>query len=207
MRTGHLRSLLRWASEYVVTAERAGNALLVMAAVLLVVARCLPWWTLKFWIASRPMSTFSAQSDGFSGWGWLSFAGGLLALPLVAKLVVARRTSLGKHLDSRALAGVTVAAGITELLGNLLFVVAAPKTVIAFGGGQYARRGLGLDIAMVAGVVLIASGLIMVVSRSRRAPASSERDAAPMPVGQGFRATPSWPEGEKRRMQARSVTP
>jgi len=59
--------------------------------------------------------------------GWLSFAGGLLLSPWWAKLVVARRTSLGKHLDSRALAGVTVAAGITELLGNLLFVVAAPR--------------------------------------------------------------------------------
>ena len=117
-------------------------------------------------------------NDCFSGWGWLSFAAGLVALALVVRLVIAKGISLGVHLDSRMLASTTVAAGLAELLGNMLFIAAAPKTEIFIGAGQGATRGVGLDIAMVAGIVLTASGLLMFASNKRHSPAElAEADA------------------------------
>jgi len=170
--------VLRWASEYEVTTERAGVALLTMAAAALMAACFLPWWSL--WISpyggrERP---YVVASTGFSGWGWLSFAAGLVALALVVRLVIAKGTSLDAHLDSRMLAGITVAAGLAELLGNMLYIAAAPKTEVLIGTGQGASRGVGLNIAMVAGVVLIASGLLTFASQRRRSPAElAEADA------------------------------
>jgi hypothetical protein len=121
--------VLRWASEYEVTAERAGVAFLTMATAGLIAAFFLPWWSL--WISTyggreRP---YVVASTGFSGWGWLSFAAGLVALALVVRLVIAKGTLPGAHLDSRMLAGITVAAGLAELLGNMLYIAAAPKSL------------------------------------------------------------------------------
>jgi hypothetical protein len=61
----------------------------------------------------------------------------------------------------------------------MLFIVAAPKTEIFIGAGQVASRGVGLDIGMVAGAALVASGLLMFASRDPRVPAFGERGAAP----------------------------
>ncbi len=170
--------VLRWAAEYEVTAERAGFALLVLATAGLMAAFFLPWWSL-----TREDIVFvhpTVLNDGFSGWGWLSFAAGLVALALVARLVIAKGISLGVHLDSRMLAGFTVAAGLAEFLGNMLFIAAAPKTEVFIGASQVVSRGVGLDIAMVAGIVLIASGLLMFASNKRHSPAElAEADARP----------------------------
>jgi hypothetical protein len=170
--------VLRWAAEYEVTAERAGFALLVLATAGLMAAFFLPWWSL-----TREDIVFvhpTVLNDGFSGWGWLSFAAGLVALALVARLVIAKGISLGVHLDSRMLAGFTVAAGLAEFLGNMLFIAAAPKTEVFIGASQVVSRGVGLDIAMVAGIVLIASGLLMFASNKRHSPAElAEGDARP----------------------------
>jgi len=170
--------VLRRASEYEVTTERAGVAFLTMATAGLIAAFFLPWWSL--WISpyggrERP---YVAASTGFSGWGWLSFAAGLVALALVVRLAIAKGTSLDAHLDSRMLAGITVAAGLAELLGNMLYIAAAPKTEIFIGAGQGATRRVGLDIGMVAGVVLIVSGLLMFASHKRRSPAEPAEGAA-----------------------------
>ena len=170
--------VLRWASEYEVTAERAGVAFLTMATAGLIAAFFLPWWSL--WISTyggreRP---YVVASTGFSGWGWLSFAAGLVALALVVRLVIAKGTLPGAHLDSWMLAGITVAAGLAELLGNMLYIAAAPKTEIFIGAGQGATRRVGLDIGMVAGVVLIVSGLLMFASHKRRSPAEPAEGAA-----------------------------
>jgi len=188
-------TILRWASEYVVTAEGAGNALLVVATVLLVIAFCLPWWSLKY--AGILGVNRTVTSYGFSGWGWLSFTAGLVVLALMVRLIVARGTPPSTKVANRTLAWVTVAAGVAELVGNLLFIVTAPrtliaigegqiatrgvgltiamqKTLIAIGEGQIATRGVGLTIAMVAGVVLIASGLLMLVSSYQRSPVGGE---------------------------------
>ena len=142
--TSGLRAL-RWAAEYEVTAERAGVALLVLATAGLMAAFFLPWWSLarEDIVLVHP----TVLNDCFSGWGWLSFAAGLVALALVVRLVIAKGISLGVHLDSRMLASTTVAAGLAELLGNMLFIAAAPKTEIFIGAGQGATRGVGLDIA------------------------------------------------------------
>ena len=164
------RSLLRWASEYVVTAERAGSAFLAMATVLLVVAYCLPWWSVTYeggWLTNRTVTTY-----GFSGWGWLSFAAGLVALALTVRIASRKR------LDKRLLAWATFVAGLAELLGNALFTVMATKTEIFISVALVATRGIGLTIAMVAGGMLIVSGLLMLTSRNRHAPASEERRAA-----------------------------
>jgi hypothetical protein len=98
---------------------------------------------------------------------------------LTTRLILARRT----WLDKRMLAWLTVAAGVAELIGNALFIVTTPKTEILIGAERIATRGVGLTIAMVAGVVLIASGLLMLISRNRQAPASVERGTADMLVG------------------------
>jgi hypothetical protein len=136
----------------------------------------LPWQSL-----TRESTVFvhpTVVNDGFSGWGWLSFAAALVATALVVRLVTAKGTLLGAHLDSRMLACITVAAGLTELLGNVLFIATAPKTEIFISAGQVAGRRVGLDIAMVAGVVLIASGLLMFAPNKRHSPAElAEADA------------------------------
>ena len=171
------RSTLRWASEYVVTAERAGNALLVMATIAPIVAFCLPWWSVNFRADHSP--NVFRTTYGFSGWGWLSFVAALVAIALTTRLMVAR----GTRLDKRMLAWITVAVGVAELLGNVLFIVMAPKTEIFLGGGRVATRGVGLTIAIVAGGMVIVSGLLMLVSRNRQAPARAERGAARMLAG------------------------
>src|SRR5271166_2881550 len=165
MRSGSRGRLLRWAAEYVVTAERAGVALLAVAAVALFVAFFLPWWSLK--IEGILVVNRTVVTGGFSGWGWLSFAVGLLVLGLMVRLVVARGTSPSTKPNNRTQAWVTVAAGAAEVLGNVLFILATPKTEIFVGAGQVASVGVGLVIAMVAGSVLIVGGLLMLVSRRR----------------------------------------
>jgi hypothetical protein len=135
-----------------------------MATVALMAPFFLPWWSL-----TREGIVFvhpTEVNDGFSGWGWLSFAAGLVALALVVRLVIAKGTPLGTRLDSRKLAWTTVTAGVAELVGNMLFIATAPKTEVFIGAGQVATRGLGLDIAMVAGVVLVVSVLLMLASQA-----------------------------------------
>jgi protein-S-isoprenylcysteine O-methyltransferase Ste14 len=91
----------------------------------------------------------------------------------------------------RKLAAVVIVAAAFVVAGsahsqasvNALFIVTAPKTEILIGAERIATRGVGLTIAMVAGIVLIASGLLMLISGSRQAPASVERGAADMLVG------------------------
>jgi len=165
------RSFSRWAGEYVVTGERVGNALLVMVSVLLIIAFCLPWWQLKVVADHSPV--LNQDAYGFSGWGRLSFVAALVAVVLTTRLMVAR----GTWHDKRMLTWITVAVGVAELIGNVLFIVMAPKTEIFLGGGRVASRGVGLSIAMVTGVVLIVGGVLMLVSRNRQAPASAERRA------------------------------
>ncbi|MGA2530157.1 MAG: hypothetical protein ABSG36_13470 [Acidimicrobiales bacterium] len=162
MVTERRRSLLRWASAYVVTAERAGIALFVMAAVLLVVAFCLPWWSVSYagiLVVNRTVTTW-----GFSGWAWLSFAAGLALLTLTVRFIAARGMPPTGQFDNRGAPWVIAAAGLAEILGNVLFVVAAPKTEVFISVGEFATRGVGLTIAMVAGGMLIVSGLVLAVS-------------------------------------------
>jgi hypothetical protein len=59
----------------------------------------------------------------------------------------------------------------------------APKTKVFLGGSRFANVGVGLTVAIVAGVVLVASGVLMLVSRNRQAPASDGQGAAPELVG------------------------
>jgi len=108
MRPEPHRSVLRWASECVVTAERAGVALLVLGTVALMAAFLLPWWSLR-----REGIIFvnpTVVGDGFSGWGWLSFAAGLVVLALTVRLVIEKGTSLGARLDNRMLAWIAMVA-------------------------------------------------------------------------------------------------
>ena len=91
----------------------------------------------------------------------------------------------GTWLDKRMLAWASVAAGVAELVGNTLFIITAPKTEILIGAerSRFVSRGVGITIAMVAGVLLVASGLLMLISRNRQAPASVERGAADLLAG------------------------
>ncbi len=127
--------------------------------------------------------TYLTVSNGFAGWGWLSFAAWLVALVLAVTLTFATRTPRGKRLDNRIVAWVTMTAGAAELLGNWLSIGTAPKTWLGGGAGEVASKGVGLTIATVAGAVLIASGLLMLFSGSRQPLASVERGAADMLVG------------------------
>lgn len=181
-------SFLRWASGYVVTAERAGNALLVMGTIGLIVAFCLPWWSLRvFPYASR--NSYLLVSHGFSGWGWLSVAAGLVALALTVRLTVTKGAVPGTKARSRTLGWATMVAGAAEFAGNALFINTAPKTEIFIGAGQGATRGVGLTIATVAGAVIVVSGLFMVASHRRRSP----RTAAPLTTSAPSYAKPFTP--------------
>jgi hypothetical protein len=145
-----------------------------MATIALIVAFCLPWWSLRAWVLPRAPRTYLTVSTGFAGWGWLSFLAALVALALTTRLILARRT----WLDKRIVAWVTMTAGAAELLGNWLFIITAPKTWLGGGAGQVATRGVGLTVATVAGVVLIISGVLMGAPHRRRSPAESAMAAA-----------------------------
>jgi hypothetical protein len=170
----------------VVTATRAGEVLLAVASVVLFIALFLPWWSVRVFRGF----TYLSVSTGFSGWGWLSVAACLVTLIVTARIFVVPRVAtglpLGKRLDSRMTACVSVAAGVTELLGNVLFIAAAPKTnLISVGLGLIVKgRGAGLTMAMVAGGVIIVGGLRLLISpKNRTAPVSSGQDAPSPSVG------------------------
>lgn len=166
----HHRSILHWASEYTVTGERASKALMVIGTVLLVVSYCLPWWSVKY--AGILNGNQTVVSYGFSGWGWLSLAAGFAAVYLVTRLV-GGGASPHKQLNASTLGWVAFAAGAADLIGNWLFIAAAPQTLNYVGVGQTATRGAGLTIATVAGVALIFSGLLIAVSDGQQSPVRS----------------------------------
>ena len=82
-----------------------------------------------------------------------------MVFALTTRLMVARGKSPGKQFGTHTPGFVTVAAGVAELVGNVVYIIMAPKTEILIGVGQGASRGVGLTIAAVAGVVLIISGV------------------------------------------------
>ena len=137
--------------------------LLVSATVALLVALCLPWWSLRMQVFQ---DRWLRVSPAFSGWGWLSFAAWLVALTMTLRLVVIG-WSYGNRPHNRGAACVIVIAGAAELLGNVMFIVSAPKTEVFVSAGQFASYGAGLIIAIVAGVMLVASGLLMLGSKAR----------------------------------------
>ena len=166
---------------------RAGIALLPVATGLLLISLFLPWWSWTVVGAFHP--TFSVSLNGLTSWGWLSFGAALLALGLTMRCFapphLARGTLLAKAPDTSVAAPLTVTAGVTVLLSGVLFVFVATK-----GGGSFftfasnfAGLGAGLIIAMVAGVMLIASGLLMLGSRVQREPADSAQAAPDALVG------------------------
>jgi hypothetical protein len=145
-----------------VTAARAGAVLLVIATIAVFVALFLPWWSLREVVFQ---STRTVVSTGFHGWGWLSLAATLVAFVAVVKLLVfapvTNGTLPGRWRDNRSVAWVIVMAGTAELVGNVLFIVAAPKTEVFVSAGQFASYGIGVIIAMVGGVMVLAGGLLM----------------------------------------------
>ena len=80
------------------------------------------------------------------------------------------RTSLTKNLDSSGVASLTAAAGVSVLLSTVLFIFVTVKGGVQFYSfaSNFVGIGAGLIVAMVAGVMLIASGLLMVASRVQR---------------------------------------
>jgi hypothetical protein len=54
---------------------------------------------------------------------------------------------------------------VAELLGNVLFIIGAPKTQLGFGGSNIANHGIGLIIAMVCGLTFIMCGLLMLLQK------------------------------------------
>ncbi len=158
-------------SDSVTTMTRVAAILLAFATVLLFVAMFLPWWSLKVTMVLR---THLVVSTGFSSWGWLSFAAGLVALVVTTRLLVvphlAMEIPFEKRLNIRVMAWATLAAGGAELLGNLLFINAAPRTRLGFGGSEIASHGVGLVIAIVCGLTFIICGLLMLLQRDRGAP-------------------------------------
>lgn len=182
----------------VVTTSRAGAVLLVIGTIALFVALFLPWWSLRVVVFQHHSSLVST---GFSSWGWLSFAAWLLTLTVTLRLFVvplATGRSPVRLLDARVVAWATMAAGIGELVGNVLFIVVAPKTEVFVSAGQFASVGVGVIIAMVGGVMVLAGGLLLLgqhdrsVARSARAaevegpPAAARAGIALLPVATGL---------------------
>jgi len=156
------------------SASKGRAGLLALATIVLFIALFLPWWSTKDFSGH----THLLVSTGFSGWGWLSVAACLVTLVVAARIFVVQMAPglpLGKRLDSRIAAWASVASGVVELLGNVLFISAAPKTRLSVSFGEVSEgRGVGLTMAMVAGGVIIASGLLLLIRpKNRTAPGSS----------------------------------
>ena len=90
----------------------------------------------------------------------------------------------GEARHNATVARVSVAAGVVELIAAGLFIIAIPKSFSrGLGGTRLSYISAGLPIAMVAGVMLIASGLLMLGSRVRPEPADSVQAAPDALVG------------------------
>jgi amino acid transporter len=114
-----------------VTAAQAAAVLLVIGTIALFVALFLPWWSLREVVFQ---STRTVVSTGFHGWGWLSIAATLVTFVAVVNLLLiapVTNGTPGRWRDNRSVARVIVMAGTAELVGNVLFIVAAPKTEIS----------------------------------------------------------------------------
>lgn len=145
----------------------AGRVLLVAALVALLVSFFLPWWSIQ--VIGLTHSHVSEPMN-FHRWGWLSVAAWLLAIMVALRLFFPRLTSrlpMTRHLEGRTTAWVTLAAGAFELLGNALFIHAAPKTRFGVSAGVVASHGVGLDIAMGCGLAFLLSGLLLLAQRNR----------------------------------------
>jgi hypothetical protein len=124
------------------------------AILLLFISFFLPWYTATIVFVG------SYSADGFHSWGWLSFAAWLAGLVLAIRLIRPELTSdipLSKRLDPRALGKLMLVTGCIELIGNVLFVAAAPT---GSGDGYSAGIGAGVVIAMIAGVGLVYAALV-----------------------------------------------
>ncbi|MHB8245911.1 MAG: zinc ribbon domain-containing protein [Acidimicrobiales bacterium] len=125
------------------------------ATVLLFVALLLPWWSVT------AVFVGSVSLDGFNSWGWLSFVAWLVIAALAVKLVAGDRLSLpqvDKVLEPPLVPKVLVGAGAAELLGNVLFIIVAPT---GSGTGYSAGIGAGVVIAIICGLAVVYSGLLM----------------------------------------------
>ena len=73
------------------------------------------------------------------------------------------------------------AAGVAELIGNALFMATKYQDSVVFGYPP--SVGVGFVIAVIAGWVVIASGLLVIVSSAWRSPAASALSAQSTLVG------------------------
>ena len=159
----------RSTSESVETsAQTRALLLLVVATIVLIIALFLPWWTVKISLMNH---THVVVSTGFTSWGWLSFTAWLVALATAIRSWRLRQSTMSaplrSRLDGQVAAWVTVAAGVAELLGNVLFVLTAPKTRIGVSSEVVASHGEGLVIAIACGLAIAFIGLLMLTPYSR----------------------------------------
>jgi hypothetical protein len=148
-------------------ATQAGPILLLAALVALLISFAMPWWSLK---VMEPNRSHVVVTYALHGWGWLSFTAWLLALIVASRLFLPRKnvqapTTRGP--EGQALGWAILASGGVELLGNALFIHAAPKTRIDMGAGMLASHGAGLDVAIGCGIALLLSGLLLLIQYRR----------------------------------------
>lgn len=154
------------------------DVLLAVATVVLLVDFFLPWWSVRVVAGVIDSVPYSASIDGLSGWGWLSVAGWLVALASMTRVLVVSRRSPGKRVDSSTGMWVIFAAGLAELLGNVLFFVAAPKSETFITLDRYGSIGLGLIIASAGGLALIVGALLALGRKGHRTPELSSQPFA-----------------------------
>ncbi len=178
-----------------VTARQAGSWLLVVASVLLVASLFVPWWS-EMWNFDHSVpfresfDVWSGLSGSLSEWypawqmsmaAWLTVAVSLVTVALTVMVVV--RKSAGKPFANAMVALACVAAGVIEIAAAVLFIVSSRKSFIGVGVLLRSSIASGLIIAMVAGVMLIASGLLMLGARVRPELAYSAQGASEGLVG------------------------
>jgi hypothetical protein len=164
---------------FVGVASKAPAFLLAAATVVLSVALFLPWWPTEEW---RGPFERSFGSTAFYGWGWLSVAACLVSI--VVTTIVVPGLQFGRRLDRRVAAWACLAGGGLELIGNVLLILAAPKTSVGLFAGQVSHgRSVGLTLAMVAGSVIIASTLPLIRSKNRPALVSFGHESPCASVG------------------------
>lgn len=135
----------------------AAQQILSVATILMFIALLLPWWTVT------AVFLGSVSINGFHSWGWLSFVGWLAILALTIRLIAGPRllagTTFGSVITDKLLARGLVVAGAVELLGTVFFILVAPT---GSGTGFSAGISSGVVIAMITGVAVVYSGLLMI---------------------------------------------
>ncbi len=143
-RTDAIGSILSWPLSHQVLGS---------SVVLLLIALLVPWWSATIVFVG------TISYDGFHSWGWLSFIAWLATAFLAVTVIARPKTASLAWLSGSLTARLVVVAGCVELLGDFLFIAAAPSVSSQIGS---AGLSAGVVLAIIAGLATVYAGLLMI---------------------------------------------